>query len=466
MVAAIENGLNRLNERFLDVSHGQENPLPAEKISINLLAKIQDRTALVAVIGLGYVGLPLATTCAEVGFTVTGIDLSEDKVTGLNRGESHIQDVPHEQLASLVSSGRLRAHTSYDSVADADIVIMCVPTPLNKTGDPDVSYILAAGNALRDRLKPGSLVVLESTTFPGTTEELLVPMLVEAGLTVGHDLFVAFSPERIDPGNRHFGLRNVPKVVGGMTPTCRAAAVTFYETIVEQVVPVSSPIAAEMTKLLENTFRSVNIALVNEVAIMCSKLGVDVWEVIDAAASKPYGFMKFTPGPGVGGHCIPVDPNYLSWKLKHLNYNARFVQLAGEINAEMPAYVVSKVVDALNAQRKAVNGSRILVLGVAYKPDVDDVRESPALDILRLLQARGAELFYNDPYVSHLKLNGVTLESQPLTSALLAALDCVVIVTAHNHYDWANIASAAKVIVDTRNVIPASMTECATVIRL
>jgi UDP-N-acetyl-D-glucosamine dehydrogenase len=466
MVTAIENRVNSLNEPFLNVPHSQENLLPAEKLSMDLLTKIQDRTAVVAVIGLGYVGLPLATTCAEVGFTVNGIDLSEDKVAGLNRGESHIQDVPNEQLASLVSSSRLRAHTGYDSVADADIVIMCVPTPLNKTGDPDISYILAAGNALRDRLKSGALVVLESTTFPGTTEELLAPMLVEAGLTVGHDLFVAFSPERIDPGNPHFGLRNVPKVVGGMTPACRTVAVAFYEAIVEQVVPVSSPIAAEMTKLLENTFRSVNIALVNEVAIMCSKLGVDVWEVIEAAASKPYGFMKFSPGPGVGGHCIPVDPNYLSWKLKHLNYNARFVQLAGEINAEMPTYVVGKVVDALNAQRKAVNGSRILVLGVAYKPDVDDVRESPALDILRLLHARGAELFYNDPYVAQLKLNGVTLESQPLTSALLAAQDCVVIVTAHKDYDWASITSAAKVIVDTRNVIHTGTTERATVIRL
>ncbi len=466
MVTTKKNELSEFKEQSLDGRYDQEYQFLIEKVSTDLLTKIQDRTATIAVIGLGYVGLPLATTCAEVGFTVIGIDLSEEKVASLNRGESYIQDVPSGSVAPLVSDGQLQVYADYDPVTGADVVIVCVPTPLNKSGDPDVSYILATGEALRDRLRPGVLVVLESTTFPGTTQELLAPMLVEAGLTIGRDLFVAFSPERIDPGNQYFGLHNVPKVVGGMTPACQALAISFYETIVEQVVSVSSPIAAEMTKLLENTFRSVNIALVNEVAIMCDKLGVDVWEVINAAATKPYGFMKFTPGPGVGGHCIPVDPTYLSWKLKHLNYNARFIQLAGEINAEMPAYVVNKVVDALNAVRKAVNGARILVLGVAYKPDVDDVRESPALDILQLLQMRGAEIFYNDPHVPSLKLDGTMLESQLLAPAFLAAMDCVVIVTAHSDYDWASIESAAKVIVDTRDVIHSCQDGCATVVRL
>jgi len=351
-------------------------------------------------------------------------------------------------------------------VTDAEIVIICVPTPLNKSGDPDISYILSAGEALQQRLQRETLVILESTTFPGTTQEFLAPILSQSGVVVGQDLFIAFSPERIDPGNSYYGLRNVPKVVGGMTPTCQTLSVAFYEAIVDKVVPVSSPIAAEMTKLLENTFRSVNIALVNEMAIMCDKLGVDVWEVIEAAATKPYGFLKFMPGPGVGGHCIPVDPTYLSWRLKHLNYNARFIQLAGEINGEMPAYVVSKVVDALNAQRKAVNGANILVLGVAYKPNIDDVRESPALDIMRLLEARGAELYYNDPHVAELKLNGVTLSSQSLTPDLFDAMDCVVIVTNHSEYDWPRIAEGAKVIVDTRDVIRPCADGCAEVVTL
>ncbi len=419
---------------------------------MELLEKLQTRTAKIAVVGLGYVGLPVAMACAEAGFSVIGIDMDDKKVADINRGESPVQDVPSATLAEAVSAARLHAFADFAPVVDADVVIICVPTPLNKSGDPDVSYILAVSEALRDLLTPTVLVVLESTTFPGTTQELLAPILEESGLTIGRDLFVAFSPERIDPGNKHYHLRNVPKVVGGITPTCKALAVAFYETIIEQVIPVSSPMAAEMTKLLENTFRSVNIALVNEMAIMCDKLGLDVWEIVDAAATKPYGFMKFVPGPGVGGHCIPVDPHYLSWKLKQVNYTARFVQLAGEINAEMPMHVVGKVVDALNTERKAVNGARILALGVAYKPDVDDVRESPALDVLRLLDARGAELFYNDPYVPHLKLNGTTLHSQSLTGDLLSTMDCVVIITAHSDYNWANIQSAAKVIVDTRNV--------------
>jgi UDP-N-acetyl-D-glucosamine dehydrogenase len=433
---------------------------------MDILEKIQSRTANVAVIGLGYVGLPLATACADVGFTVFGIDLDEQKVAALNRGESYIQDVPNEELAPLVECNKLQAYTNFDSIFKANVVIICVPTPLNKSGDPDISYVLAAAEALRDRLQPGTLVVLESTTFPGTTQELLAPILAESGLSIGEDLFIAFSPERIDPGNQKFKLRNVPKVVGGITPACQNIAVAFYETFIEQVAAVSSPAAAEMTKLLENTFRSVNIALVNEMAIMCDKLGLDVWEIIDAAATKPYGFLKFTPGPGVGGHCIPIDPHYLSWKLKNLNYNARFIQLAGEINAEMPTYVVGKVVDALNGERKAVNGANILLLGVAYKRDVDDVRESPALDILRLLEMRGARLLYNDPYVPQLRLNGITLESQPLTSTLLAAMDCVVIVTDHTDYDWVSIESTARVIVDTRNVIRARNNVHSIVVRI
>ncbi len=433
---------------------------------MDLLAKIEQRNLTVAIVGLGYVGLPLAVACAEAGYHVIGIDLSKEKVASLNRGQSYIQDVPSEQLGALVTSGQLRADNSYELVKSAQVVIICVPTPLNKSGDPDISYILAAGEALRQRLQPETLVVLESTTFPGTTQEFLAPLLTQDGLTVGRDLFIAFSPERIDPGNQQYGLRNVPKVIGGMTPACQTLAVAFYETIVDKVVAVTSPMAAEMTKLLENTFRSVNIALVNEVAIMCDKLGLNVWEIIEAAATKPYGFMKFTPGPGVGGHCIPVDPTYLSWRLKQVNYNARFIQLAGEINSEMPTYVTGKVVEALNNQRKAVNGARVLILGVAYKPDIDDVRESPALDILRLLEARGAELYYNDPHVPSLKLNGLTLTSQPLTPGFLAAMDCVVIVTNHSSYDWPAIAEAAKVIVDTRNVISLAAGNRPTVVSL
>jgi len=420
---------------------------------MNLAEKIQKRNAKIAVIGLGYVGLPLAVACAETGFTVAGIDMDEKKVDSINRGKSLVQDVPDAQLSAVVADDRLHAFTDYSPIDDTDVVVICVPTPLNKSGDPDVSYILAVAGSLRDTLHSDMLVVLESTTFPGTTEDLLAPILSESGLNIGKELFVAFSPERIDPGNKRYHLRNVPKVVGGMTPACQSLAVAFYQTIIDQIVPVSSPMAAEMTKLLENTFRSVNIAMVNEMAIMCDKLGLNIWEIVDAAATKPYGYMKFVPGPGVGGHCIPVDPHYLSWKLKQVNYNARFIQLAGEINAEMPIYVVEKVVDALNADRKAVNGARILMLGVAYKPDIDDVRESPALDVLRLLEQRGAELYYNDPHVPSLKMNGTVMESQPLSPAMIASMDCVVVITAHSDYDWTSIKAAAKVIVDTRNAV-------------
>ncbi len=422
-----------------------------------LLTRIHDHTATVAVIGLGYVGLPLAVAFAEKGFPVVGVDVDGRKVDALNRGESYVQDVPSERLRHVLA--RLRATTDYAALSDCDVAIICVPTPLNKTRDPDVRYLIAAGESVAQHVHPGMLVVLESTTYPGTTEELLLPLLVERpharALRVGTDFFLAFSPERIDPGNRQYTVENTPKVVGGVTPACRDVAVALYSQIIERIVPVSSTRAAEMVKLLENTFRAVNIALVNEIAIMCDKLGLDVWEVIEAAATKPYGFMKFTPGPGVGGHCIPLDPHYLSWKLKTLNYNARFIQLAGEINSEMPRYWVQKVADALNEAGKPVKGSRVLVLGVAYKRDVDDVRESPALDIIELLRQKGADVRYHDPYVPAISHNDYNLAAETDLSAALAAADCVVVVTDHSTYDWPAIARQARLIVDTRHALAA-----------
>jgi len=446
---------------------------------------------VVAVIGLGYVGLPLAVAFAKAGFPVVGIDVDEKKVAAVSRGESYIRDVPSVDLAALVGTtvnqrssagdhrprtndhrspaGSLIATTDYTVLDDADVAIICVPTPLSKTRDPDVRYILSAADAVAEHIHPGMLVVLESTTYPGTTEELLLPRL-EAGYgrryggpgerrmtndqrssVVGNHFFLAYSPERIDPGNKRYTVENTPKVVGGVTPNCLRVAMALYEPVVSRLVPVSSPAAAEMTKLLENTFRAVNIALVNETAIMCDKLGLDVWEVIDAAATKPYGFMKFTPGPGVGGHCIPLDPHYLSWKMKMLNYNARFIQLAGEINSEMPRYWVEKVVDALNEQGKAVKGSRVLVLGVAYKRDIDDVRESPALDILELLRQKGADVRYHDPYVPALSYNGVRFRRETDLDTALKVADCVVVATDHSVYDWRQIRAAARCLVDTRH---------------
>ncbi|HIC89844.1 MAG TPA: nucleotide sugar dehydrogenase [Anaerolineae bacterium] len=430
-----------------------------------LQSKINDRTAQIAVIGLGYVGLPLAMAFAEAGFPVTGVDVDERKVTAIQRGESYIQDVPSSRLATLVAAatmperrgrrsadnGQLSATTDYVALDSADVAIICVPTPLNKTRDPDVRFLISAGESIAEHLHPGMLVVLESTTYPGTTDELLRPMLEKTGLRAGQDFFLAFSPERIDPGNKTYGIRNTPKVVGGMTSVCLETAVALYETIVEQVVSVSSTATAEMVKLLENTFRAVNIALVNEVALMCDKLGLNVWEVIDAAATKPYGFMKFTPGPGLGGHCIPVDPHYLAWKLKTVNYNARFIELASEVNTSMPRYVVEKVTDALNDDFKPVRGSHILVLGVAYKRDIDDVRESPALDIIRLLQEKGAEVVYHDPYVPELSLDGRLMRSNGIDEAELEAADCVVVATDHSVYDWSWVLAHTQLVVDTRN---------------
>jgi UDP-N-acetyl-D-glucosamine dehydrogenase len=441
-----------------------------------LLGKINDRTAVVAIIGLGYVGLPLAVAFAERGFPVVGIDVDGRKTDSLNHGRSYVQDIPSARLVPLIESaqeigrehpgawdpespvppGRFFATTDYAVLDRCDAAIICVPTPLNKTRDPDVRYLIQAGESVAKNIHPGMLVILESTTYPGTTEELLLPMFSErpAGRSwvVGSDFFLAFSPERIDPGRTDFTVENTPKVVGGITPPCREAAVALYSQIVERVVPVSSTQTAEMVKLLENTFRAVNIALVNEAAIMCDKLGIDVWEVIDAAATKPYGFMKFTPGPGVGGHCIPLDPHYLSWKLRTLNYNARFVQLAGEINSEMPRYWVEKVQDALNQADKPLKDSRVLVLGVAYKKDIDDVRESPALDILQLLRAKGADVRYHDPHVPAILHDGQDFTSEPDLDRALHDADCVVIVTDHSAYDWPSIAREARLIVDTRHV--------------
>ncbi len=428
----------------------------------SLLQKIQSHEARIAIIGLGYVGLPLALAFARNGFQVIGIDVDESKVEAVNRGESYVGDIPSDELARWTvnarADGGILATTDYAALDDADAAIICVPTPLNKTRDPDVRYLIAAGESIARHLHPGMLVVLESTTYPGTTTELLLPMLERGGsgarsCKVGEDFFLAFSPERIDPGRTDWTVENTPKVVGGVTPACLEVASELYQQAIDRIVPVSSPAAAEMTKLLENTFRAVNIALVNEVALMCDKLGLDVWEIIDAAATKPYGFMKFTPGPGVGGHCIPLDPHYLSWKLKTLNYNARFIQLAGEINSDMPRYWVEKVQDALNDVEKPVKNSRILVLGVAYKKDIDDVRESPALDIIALLKEKGADIRYHDPYVPHFSYNDFSLSSESDLNAALDAADCVVIVTDHTTYDWGEIRKRAALLVDTRHVL-------------
>jgi UDP-N-acetyl-D-glucosamine dehydrogenase len=449
-----------------------------------LLAKIQNRTAVIAIVGLGYVGLPLAVAFAESGFRVVGIDVDEHKVEALRGGKSYVQDIASERLAPLVTpndkpdlwgsdvarpdskTGRLFATTAYKALAECDAAIIAVPTPLNKTRDPDVRFLIAAGESVAEQMHPGMLISLESTTYPGTTEELLLPML-EAGFTrdagpaadpaseahprVGQDFFLAFSPERIDPGREDWTVENTPKVVGGVTPACLQAAVALYSQAIKTVIPVSSTQTAEMVKLLENTFRAVNIALVNETAIMCDKLGIDVWEVIEAAATKPYGFMKFTPGPGVGGHCIPLDPYYLSWKLKTLNYNARFVQLAGEINSDMPRYWVEKVQDALNEAGKALKGSRVLVLGVAYKKDIDDLRESPALDIIELLRLKGADVHYHDPHVPQLFHSGEQMRCEPDLMQAVRLADCIVVVTDHSSYDWAAVSHQARAVVDTRH---------------
>ena len=419
-----------------------------------LLQKIEARTAVIGIVGLGYVGLPLAVEFAEAGFNVIGLDVLQSKTDQLNTGSSYIEDIPSERLAPLVTAGKFRATTSYTELRHADAISICVPTPLRKTRDPDMSYIIQASKSISEICHEGMLVVLESTTYPGTTEEIILPEITNNQLTVGEDVFIAFSPERIDPGNKHFAVRNTPKVVGGITPHCTDVTKALYASAVDTVITVSSPTSAEMVKLLENTFRAVNIGMVNEMALMCDKLGIDVWEVINAAATKPFGFMAFYPGPGLGGHCIPVDPHYLSWKLKTLNYNARFIELASEINASMPLYVLDKITDALNDHEKAVRGSRVVVLGVAYKRDVNDVRESPALDIIGLLRQKGADVVYHDPHVPTIRLeHDETMQSVPYSVDLLNNADCVVIVTDHSTFDWQEVANHSSVIVDTRHVI-------------
>ncbi len=420
-----------------------------------LLEKIDRREARVGVIGLGYVGLPLAVEFARAGFSVLGIDTDASKVAALAVGESYIPDLHADGLHGLVAEGKLAASQVYDAIAELDAISICVPTPLRKTRDPDMSYVVSAAEQIGEHLRPGMLIVLESTTYPGTTTEVVLPRMLSNGFTAGEDVFVAFSPERIDPANPTYGVCNTPKVIGGVTPACTEVAVALYATVVQQVVPVSSTQSAEMVKLLENTFRAVNIGLINEITIMCDKLGVDVWEVIAAAKTKPFGYMPFYPGPGLGGHCIPIDPLYLSWKLKSLNFNARFIELADEINTNMPRYVVGKVTEALNEDSKPVRGSKVLILGVAYKADVDDVRESPAIDIIQLLQQQGAAVSYHDPHVADLRFDDIEMCSAEYAVATLAAADCVLIVTDHSAYDWNEILENAQLVVDTRNATAA-----------
>ena len=416
-----------------------------------LLAKLGERSACIGVVGLGYVGLPLALEFARAGFRVIGYDVSQRVADALMRGESHIKDVPNADVAEQVKAGRLEATTEESRLRETDAIVIAVPTPLAKTRDPDMTYVIAAADAIARNCHPGLLIVLESTTYPGTTRDLMQPKLEAAGLTVGEDVFLAFSPERVDPGNTTWNTKNTPKVVGGITAACTEVASALYASCLETIVPVSSTETAELVKLLENTFRSVNIGLVNEMQIVCDKLGVNVWEVIDAAATKPFGFMKFTPGPGIGGHCIPLDPHYLAWKMRTLNYKTRFIDLASEINSEMPALVVRRVTDALNDQLKPVKGSRVLVLGVAYKRDIDDMRESPALDVIRLLEERGAEVVYHDPHVPSFQENGHERFSVPFDDVELARADAVVVITDHSSVDYQRVVDVAALVVDTRN---------------
>ena len=421
-----------------------------------LIKKFQDKSARIGILGMGYVGMPLAVAFAEAGFNVLGIDPDQRKVDAFNKNISYIQDVPTETVVRLKQAGKLNMTTDFAALKDMDAVSICVPTPLRQTGDPDMSFINSAADQLAKYVHKGMVVVLESTTYPGTTREVMIPKLTEqSGLKVGEDIFICFSPERVDPGRKDWTTFNTPKVIGGITAACVEVAQAWYSGAIKTVVPVSSAEAAEMAKLLENTFRMINIGLVNELAIMCERLGVDVWEVIDAAATKPFGFMKFTPGPGLGGHCIPIDPLYLSWKMKEMNYNARFIELASEINTNMPRYVVGRILDAMNDRGKVLKGSKVLVLGVAYKPDIDDVRESPALDVIALLKKKGAQVSYHDPYIPqiHHENEGWKMDSVKDAMKAVKESDAVVIVTNHKAYDYQAILAQAKFVFDSRNAL-------------
>jgi UDP-N-acetyl-D-glucosamine dehydrogenase len=432
-----------------------------------LIERFESKTAKIGILGLGYVGLPLAVVFAEAGYTVTGIEPMKSKVDSLLKGESYVLDVSSETVAKLIKSGKLIPTSDFSAIKDLDAVSICVPTPLRKTGDPDLSFIVSATDELAKYVHAGMVVVLESTTYPGTTRELILPRLNQAGgLVVGKDVFLAFSPERVDPGRTDFTTINTPKVMGGITPDCSAVATAWYSGALQKVVTVSSAEVAEMAKLLENTFRMINIGMVNELALICDRLGIDVWEVIDAAATKPFGFMKFQPGPGLGGHCIPIDPLYLSWKLKALNYTARFIELASEINTGMPRFVLTKTQDALNDHKKAMNGSKVLVLGAAYKPDIDDLRESPALDVIHLLRQKGAIVSYHDPRITSISHDDWTLKSVPDLMKAVRESDCVVIVTNHSTYDYKAILAEAKLILDTRNALGQAGKDSPKVVRL
>ncbi|MBI1357086.1 MAG: nucleotide sugar dehydrogenase [Acidobacteria bacterium] len=417
-----------------------------------LRERIENGSLQAGVMGLGYVGLPLAVELGRSGYSVVGLDRAGDKVAAIERGECYIPDVNDEEFQTLIQAGKLRATVDESALAGCNAVSICVPTPLRKTRDPDLSYVMDSAETLAANMQPGTLVILESTTYPGTTEEAILPVLERSGMRVGEDFFLCFSPERVDPGNERFGTRQIPKVIGGVTEACTELGCAYYGKVMDTVVPVSSPRVAEMVKLLENTFRMINIGLANEMAIMCHHMGINVWEVIESAATKPFGFMPFYPGPGLGGHCIPVDPHYLSWKIKQIGYEPRFIQLASEINGGMPAFIVSKIQAALNDREKAVKGSHVHLVGVAYKRDISDVRESPALDIIGLLERLGAKVTYSDPYVSTVKLESGTMDASPLEECVDAA-DCVAIITDHRSIDYPALLERSKLIVDSRNAL-------------